>query len=69
VGFDPYALLGLAKIHHNMKHYDEAEACCHEILKEMPEHPRAMEELAMILEHKGDIEAAQRIREQLENIE
>ena len=47
-GFDPYALLGLSRIHRIQGNLQDAEACCRKVLETSPEHPRAVEELEKI---------------------
>lgn len=43
IGFDPYALLGLAKIQYTRGQIEEAKAYCQEVLDRIPDHPRALE--------------------------
>lgn len=50
VGFDPYALLGLSRIHRSRDQLEDAQACCQKVLERIPDHPRALEELAKIQE-------------------
>ena len=68
IGFDPYALIGLSKIHRNMKNYEEAENCCREVLREVPSHARTLEEFAEVLDCLGKTEEAGEVRAKLESI-
>jgi tetratricopeptide (TPR) repeat protein len=53
LGHDLYAWLGMSRVYLAHKEYDQAEACCRKILSESPDHERAREALAEILEAKG----------------
>jgi len=53
VGFDPYALLGLARIHRSRNQIEDAQTCCQQVLDRIPDHPRALEELAKIRDTPG----------------
>lgn len=65
IGFDPYALIGLSKIHRGMNHFEDAEICCREVLREVPGHERTLEELAEVLECMGKTDEADEIRDKL----
>ncbi len=54
VGFDPYAQIGLSKIYRQRRNFSEAENCCRQILSRVPGHARGLEELAKIVEDKGE---------------
>ncbi len=69
VGFDQYALLGLAKVHRNNKKLDEAEACCRKVLAQIPDDRRSLEELAAICDDLGDTAQAEEIRSRLAAID
>jgi tetratricopeptide (TPR) repeat protein len=62
IRFDPYALLGLAKIYRNQENFEEAKTCCQEILKQAPDHSRAKEELLKIYEDSGEVDKAHELR-------
>lgn len=48
IRFDPYACLGMSKIYRDQHKYKEAVGCCQKVLDQMPNNPRALEELAEI---------------------
>ena len=64
IGFDPYALLGLANVHLRRQEYEEAEACCRRILARLPDNARALKELTHIYEEKGEHDKADVVRAQ-----
>lgn len=68
IGFDPYALIGLSKIHREMKHYEDAENCCREVLREVPGHVRTLEEFAEVLDCLEKTEEASEVRAKLKVI-
>lgn len=48
IRFDPYAHLGLSRIHRKQGRLAEAEECCLRIMDQAPEHLRGLEELAEV---------------------
>jgi tetratricopeptide (TPR) repeat protein len=56
IRFDPYALLGVSKIHRKRGLLSEAEQACLKILEQAPDHLRALEELAEIYRDLGEQE-------------
>jgi tetratricopeptide (TPR) repeat protein len=49
IGFDAFALIGLARIYRSEQNFVEAETCCNRVLMEKPGFERAIEELSMVL--------------------
>jgi tetratricopeptide (TPR) repeat protein len=54
IRFDPFAYLGIAKIHRKCGRLAEAEQACRKILEQAPDHLRALEELAEIYRESAD---------------
>ena len=52
IRYDPYALIGLSRIHRSLDRYDDAEECCRQVLEQSPHHARAKEELEAIYNEK-----------------
>lgn len=62
LGFNMYTLLGMSKLYHRKGNFSEAEKCCREILKKVPNHPRAMAALASIVHELGDTDKIAEIK-------
>jgi tetratricopeptide (TPR) repeat protein len=54
IRFDPYAYLGICRIHRKNDRLSEAELVCRKILEQAPEHLRTLEELAEIYGEMDD---------------
>jgi len=65
IRFDPYALMGMSKIHRTRGEFDQAMDCCARIISELPEHDRARAELAEVCKAMGDPERAEVIMKEL----
>ncbi len=65
IRFDPYALMGMSKIHRSRNEFDQAMDCCARILSELPEHERARAELAEVCRAMGEPERAEIIMREL----
>ena len=67
IRFDPYACLGMAKIHLVRENYSEAEKCCQQVLDNTPNYPRALEEMAEIYRAAGEEEKEKEMLARLAN--
>lgn len=67
IRFDPYACLGMAKIHRVRENYSEAEKCCQQVLDNTPNYPRALEEMAEIYRAAGEEEKEKEMLARLAN--
>ena len=65
IGFDQYALLGLANICYRGGDLSNAEAYCLKVLDKFPDHGRTLKLLHAIYEDNGESEKARRIQAQL----
>jgi tetratricopeptide (TPR) repeat protein len=65
LGFDQYALLGLANLHAYQKRYDEALKCCQRILQHDAGNQRVLKVLLKIYEGQGDTAKAEQVRARL----
>jgi len=54
IRFDPYAYLGICRIHRKHGRLNEAEQVCRKILEQAPDHLRALEELSEIYREMDD---------------
>jgi tetratricopeptide (TPR) repeat protein len=54
IRFDPYAYLGICRIHRKNGRLEEAEQVCRKILEQAPDHLRALEELSEIYRELDD---------------
>ncbi len=68
IRFDPYAHLGLARIHRKNGRLPEAEESCLRILDQAPEHLRGLEELGDIYRETGDTLRLAEIKAQLAKV-
>ena len=68
IRFDPYAHLGMSRIHRQHGRLAEAEECCLRILDQAPEHLRGLEELVEIYRATGDTVKLAAIQEQLARV-
>ncbi|MBC8316786.1 MAG: divalent cation tolerance protein CutA [Desulfobulbaceae bacterium] len=66
INYDPFALLGLARIYRTRKQFAEAEESCKKILDKSSQDVRAIQELVEIYEAAGDLEKAEQYRDLLE---
>ncbi len=65
IGYDAYALLGMSKIYRQRGNHHEAEQFCRQALEKNPTDRRFLEELADVLEAKGDLKKSEEIRSAL----
>ncbi len=65
IRFDPYACLGMAKIHRTREDYSEAVECCQQVLEKLPNYQRAFEELLEIYRATGEKEKEAEVRASL----
>ncbi|MCW8855195.1 MAG: hypothetical protein OQK72_10870, partial [Gammaproteobacteria bacterium] len=54
LGFDAYALIGMARVYRSENKFVDAEACCNRVLMEKPGFERAIEELSLVLIDKDN---------------
>lgn len=66
INFDPFALLGLARIHREQNEFVEAEDCCLKILDKSPQDVRTTEELVKVYEAAGEGNKAEYYRSLLQ---
>lgn len=67
INFDPFALLGLARIYRDRKQFEEAEDCCFKILNKFPNDVRGTEELIRVYEALGNKEKVEQYRSRLDS--
>jgi tetratricopeptide (TPR) repeat protein len=65
IRFDPYACLGLSRIYRSRGKFEDAGAYCRKVLSQMPDHIRALEELAAVYRDMGENDKAAEINERL----
>lgn len=65
IGFDPYALLGMSKIHRFREEFGEAERCCRLLLEKKPDEARFLGEALLVYEEMGNEDKAAEIREKI----
>ncbi|NTV14575.1 MAG: divalent cation tolerance protein CutA [Desulfobulbaceae bacterium] len=68
IRFDPFAHLGLARIHRKKGRMAEAEESCLRILDQAPEHLRGLEELVEIYRETGATDKLTEVTEQLAKV-
>ncbi len=68
VGFDLYALLGLARVFRSQGEIRAAMDCCEQILEKVPAHDRTLEEMLSLCEESGDTARAEEIRARIEEL-
>jgi tetratricopeptide (TPR) repeat protein len=68
ISFDPFALLGLARVYRGRNMFPEAEECCLKILDKFPKDIRGTEALISVYEALGDSEKAEEYRSRLDEI-
>ena len=68
VGFDLYALLGMSKLYRTQSNWLEAEKACLQILERVPGHPRTLGELVRVYQGMGQLDKAQEVTRQLDDL-
>jgi tetratricopeptide (TPR) repeat protein len=67
VGYDLFAVLGLARVAQKQQNYDKAQHYCEQALEHDGDNARALEELALICDDAGFREKAKKLRERIES--
>ncbi|MCJ7603093.1 MAG: divalent cation tolerance protein CutA [Desulfobulbaceae bacterium] len=65
IGYDQFALLGMAKACRLKKDFAEAEKCCLQLLEKNADNPRVLEELLALYEDMGEKQKAEEVRARL----
>lgn len=61
IRFDPYACLGMSRIYRTQENFPEALKCCQQVLDNMPDNERGLEELVEVYREMGETEKAEEI--------
>jgi len=65
IGYDQFALLGMAKAYRLKNDFAQAEKCCQQLLEKNAEEPRALQEALALYEEMGDKQKAEEVRARL----
>lgn len=65
IGYDQFALLGMAKAYRFKNDFAQAEKCCQQLVEKNGDEPRVLEELAALYEEMGEKKKAEEVRARL----